>query len=176
GVSNFCWSLRTCEAQIVGDFSRQFQCYGPFDSRYCRRCNSFYWFVCQQRLSSKGCKQDSLHMLRKLCALLLQRKVLEVYMRAMGHFYCEIYLFDALQFCLYEQLRIGYKLVAKRDLYDPENALIGAFAGALTGAITTPLDVIKTRLMVQGASRQYKGVFDCVQKIVQEEGPSALAK
>ncbi|GLJ18106.1 hypothetical protein SUGI_0319770 [Cryptomeria japonica] len=84
--------------------------------------------------------------------------------------------FDALQFCLYEQLRIGYKKVAKRDLYDPENALIGAFAGALTGAITTPLDVIKTRLMVQGSSRQYKGVFDCVQKIVQEEGPYALAK
>lgn len=84
--------------------------------------------------------------------------------------------FDAIQFCIYEQLRIGYKLVAKRDLYDPENALIGAFAGAVTGAITTPLDVIKTRLMVQGTSKQYKGVFDCVQKIVREEGSSALTK
>lgn len=84
--------------------------------------------------------------------------------------------FDAIQFCIYEQLRIGYKLVAKRDLYDPENALIGAFAGAVTGAITTPLDVIKTRLMVQGTSKQYKGVFDCVQKIVQEEGASTLTK
>ncbi|CAI9109172.1 OLC1v1008943C2 [Oldenlandia corymbosa var. corymbosa] len=57
--------------------------------------------------------------------------------------------FDAIQFCIYEQLRIGYKLAAKRELKDPENAAIGAFAGALTGAITTPLDVIKTRLMVQ---------------------------
>jgi hypothetical protein len=38
---------------------------------------------------------------------------------------------------------------AKRELNDPENALIGAFAGAITGAITTPLDVMKTRLMVQ---------------------------
>lgn len=84
--------------------------------------------------------------------------------------------FDAIQFCIYEQLRIGYKLVAKRDLYDPENALIGAFAGAVTGAITTPLDVIKTRLMVQGTSKQYKGVFDCVQKIVREEGASTLTK
>jgi len=65
---------------------------------------------------------------------------------------------------------------AKRDLYDPENALIGAFAGAVTGAITTPLDVIKTRLMVQGTSKQYKGVFDCVQKIVREEGASTLTK
>ncbi|KAL2240986.1 UNVERIFIED_CONTAM: S-adenosylmethionine carrier 1, chloroplastic/mitochondrial [Sesamum indicum] len=84
--------------------------------------------------------------------------------------------FDAIQFCLYEQLRIGYKLAAKRDLNDPENAIIGAFAGALTGAITTPLDVIKTRLMVQGSANQYKGFFDCVQTIVREEGPSALLK
>ncbi|KAK9735018.1 hypothetical protein RND81_04G178000 [Saponaria officinalis] len=37
--------------------------------------------------------------------------------------------FDAIQFCLYEQLRFGYKLAAKRDLNDPENAIIGAFAG-----------------------------------------------
>eukprot|EP00252_Welwitschia_mirabilis_P021909 TRINITY_DN5754_c0_g1_i3.p1 TRINITY_DN5754_c0_g1~~TRINITY_DN5754_c0_g1_i3.p1 ORF type:complete len:317 (-),score=55.35 TRINITY_DN5754_c0_g1_i3:404-1240(-) len=84
--------------------------------------------------------------------------------------------FDAIQFCIYEQLRIGYKLAAKRDLYDPENALIGAFSGAITGAITTPLDVIKTRLMVQGSLRQYKGVFDCVSKIIHEEGYAAFAK
>ncbi|XP_022751009.1 S-adenosylmethionine carrier 1, chloroplastic/mitochondrial [Durio zibethinus] len=84
--------------------------------------------------------------------------------------------FDAIQFCIYEQLRIGYKAVAQRDLNDPENAIIGAFAGALTGAITTPLDVIKTRLMVQGSANQYKGIFDCVQTIVREEGPTALLK
>ncbi|KAK9105512.1 hypothetical protein Scep_022356 [Stephania cephalantha] len=84
--------------------------------------------------------------------------------------------FDAIQFCIYEQLRIGYKLAAKRDLNDPENALIGAFAGVFTGAVTTPLDVIKTRLMVQGSANQYKGIFDCVQTIVREEGPQALLK
>ncbi|XP_040369291.1 S-adenosylmethionine carrier 1, chloroplastic/mitochondrial-like [Rosa chinensis] len=45
----------------------------------------------------------------------------------------------------------GFKglYAAKRELNDPENAIIGAFAGALTGVITTPLNVIKTRLMVQ---------------------------
>ncbi|KAL6552209.1 S-adenosylmethionine carrier 1, chloroplastic/mitochondrial [Orobanche gracilis] len=57
-------------------------------------------------------------------------------------------------FCIYEQLRIG----------------------ALTGAITTPLDVIKTRLMVQGSGNQYKGIINCVQTIVREEGPAALLK
>lgn len=84
--------------------------------------------------------------------------------------------FDAIQFCIYEQLRIGYKLAARRDLNDPENAAIGAFAGALTGAITTPLDVIKTRLMIQGSANQYKGIVDCVQTILKEEGPPALLK
>ncbi|GMI90768.1 SAM TRANSPORTER1, S-adenosylmethionine carrier 1 [Hibiscus trionum] len=84
--------------------------------------------------------------------------------------------FDAIQFCIYEQLRMGYKLAARRDLNDPENAMIGAFAGAITGAVTTPLDVIKTRLMVQGSSKQYKGILDCVRTIMREEGTHTLLK
>ncbi|KAJ7969767.1 S-adenosylmethionine carrier 1, chloroplastic/mitochondrial [Quillaja saponaria] len=84
--------------------------------------------------------------------------------------------FDAIQFCIYEQLRIGYKLAARRDLSDPENAMIGAFAGVISGAITTPLDVIKTRLMVQGSADQYKGICDCVRTIINEEGSHALLK
>ncbi|CAJ1937957.1 unnamed protein product [Sphenostylis stenocarpa] len=84
--------------------------------------------------------------------------------------------FDAIQFCIYEQIRIGYMLAARRNLNDPENAIIGAFAGAVTGAITTPLDVIKTRLMVQGSANQYLGIFDCVQTIIKEEGPRAFLK
>ncbi|XP_047155038.1 S-adenosylmethionine carrier 1, chloroplastic/mitochondrial isoform X2 [Vigna umbellata] len=72
----------------------------------------------------------------------------------------------------------GFKgfYAARRNLNDPENAIIGAFAGALTGAITTPLDVIKTRLMVQGSANQYKGIVDCVQTIIKEEGPRAFLK
>ncbi|EMS68458.1 Putative mitochondrial carrier protein PET8 [Triticum urartu] len=84
--------------------------------------------------------------------------------------------FDAIQFCIYEQLRIGYKLMAKRELKDPENALIGAFAGAITGAITTPLDVLKTRLMVQGQTKQYSGIVSCAKTILREEGPGAFLK
>ncbi|XP_012570107.1 S-adenosylmethionine carrier 1, chloroplastic/mitochondrial isoform X1 [Cicer arietinum] len=84
--------------------------------------------------------------------------------------------FDALELCVYEQLRIGYKLAAKRDLNDPENAMLGAFAGAITGAVTTPFDVVKTRLMVQGTQKHYKGICDCVSTIVKEEGAHALFK
>ncbi|GFP83269.1 S-adenosylmethionine carrier 1 chloroplastic/mitochondrial [Phtheirospermum japonicum] len=90
--------------------------------------------------------------------------------------------FDAIQFCIYEQLRIGYKLAAKRDLNAPENAVIGAFAGALTGAITTPLDVIKTRLMVQGISPRvlwigiggsiFFGVLESTKQLLAERRPA----
>ncbi|XP_022895470.1 S-adenosylmethionine carrier 1, chloroplastic/mitochondrial-like [Olea europaea var. sylvestris] len=53
---------------------------------------------------------------------------------------------------------------------------ISSLVGAVTGALTTPLDVIKTRLMIQGSTNQYKGIFDCVQTVVREEGPRALLK
>ncbi|XP_050211624.1 S-adenosylmethionine carrier 1, chloroplastic/mitochondrial-like [Mercurialis annua] len=84
--------------------------------------------------------------------------------------------FDAIQFCIYEQLLMGYKLAVQRDLKDPEFALVGASAGAITAALTTPLDVVKTRLMLQGSSKQYNGVFDCFRTIVKEEGAHALLK
>ncbi|KAH9626052.1 hypothetical protein KSS87_000372 [Heliosperma pusillum] len=90
--------------------------------------------------------------------------------------------FDAIQFCIYEQIRIGYKLAARRELNDPENALIGAFAGAITGAITTPLDVIKTRLMIQGMAPRviwigiggsiFFGVLEKAKRVLSQGNPS----
>ncbi|RWW18736.1 hypothetical protein GW17_00017259 [Ensete ventricosum] len=61
--------------------------------------------------------------------------------------------FDAIQFCIYEQLRSGYKIAAGRELSDPENAVIGAFA-----------------------ANQYKGIISCAQTILKEEGPAAFLK
>ncbi len=40
--------------------------------------------------------------------------------------------------------------------------------------MTTPLDVLKTRLMTQGASGRYKGIVDCTMQIVRTEGWSAF--
>ncbi|KAK3043932.1 hypothetical protein RJ639_000631 [Escallonia herrerae] len=151
------------------------------------------------RWLSKACRLANLLQLLMLHALLLLRRGLKAFMqyvmlaslispqRLMFSLYDNSRLgyssfllpdlpFDAIQFCIYEQLRVGYKLAAKRDLNDHENAIIGAFAGAITGAITTPLDVVKTRLMVQGSENQYKGIFHCVGTIMREERPPAFFK
>lgn len=84
--------------------------------------------------------------------------------------------FDAIQFVFYEQTRAAYKVTVGRDLNPAETSVIGAVSGALTGAVTTPLDVLKTRLMTQGASGQYKGVFDCASKILRDEGAGAFMR
>jgi solute carrier family 25 S-adenosylmethionine transporter 26 len=87
--------------------------------------------------------------------------------------------FDAIEFVTYEQLKKGYKSVVlkdSRDLNPAEHSVFGAGAGAATGLVTTPLDVLKTRLMIQGQSGRYKNVWDCAVKICQEEGAAALFK
>ena len=48
----------------------------------------------------------------------------------------------------------SYKRVVlkdSRDLNPGEHSLFGAVAGAFTGLVTTPLDVLKTRMMLDGA-------------------------
>lgn len=46
-------------------------------------------------------------------------------------------------------------------------------------AVTMPVDVVKTRLQMDGsggAVKQYTGSLDCAKKLVAAEGPSALLK
>lgn len=41
---------------------------------------------------------------------------------------------------------------------------------------TTPLDVVKTRLMTQGERGQYGGIVDCARQIYREEGSAAFLR
>ena len=91
--------------------------------------------------------------------------------------------FDAIEFASYEQMKLAWSSVdggSGNEIKHHESAAIGAVAGMLTGAVTTPLDVVKTRLMTQGGKmgekRYYKGVLDCVTRTVAEEGWIALLK
>jgi solute carrier family 25 S-adenosylmethionine transporter 26 len=82
--------------------------------------------------------------------------------------------FDAIEFVAYERLKLAAKAALGRDPNAAEVSAIGAAAGGITGVVTTPLDVLKTRLMTQGAAGKYKGVFDAAVGIVRTEGWGAM--
>jgi hypothetical protein len=53
----------------------------------------------------------------------------------------------------------------------------GGFAGGVGALLTNPLDVVTARLMTQlpeGRGRSYKGTWDCLKRIAQEDGSRAL--
>lgn len=51
---------------------------------------------------------------------------------------------------------------------------IGAVAGIVTVYATMPLDVVKTRMQSLSAREEYRNTLDCMVKVVQREGFSAL--
>ncbi|KAJ9529832.1 hypothetical protein QJQ45_022243 [Haematococcus lacustris] len=90
--------------------------------------------------------------------------------------------FDAIEFVAYEQVSVngqlkqGLSTYLKRELKPQETSMIGAVAGGFTGLVTTPLDVLKTRLMTQGANGRYKSLVDAVVQIARDEGTAAFLK
>ena len=56
--------------------------------------------------------------------------------------------------------------------------MVNHFAGAPAASLTTPADVIKTRLQVVARKGQttYSGLIDCARKILREEGFQAFWK
>ena len=82
--------------------------------------------------------------------------------------------FSLIQFPLWEA---GKALVAdaQRSPCSPlESAALGSAAGAFSAAVTTPLDVTKTRLMV--SPEKYTGLVSAVSLIFREEGARAFLK
>jgi len=83
--------------------------------------------------------------------------------------------FDAIEFALYESMKEWWReFNSGKDVRGVEAAAIGAVAGAVTGAATTPLDVVKTRLMTNPEA--YRGIVDCVRTMVKEEGAMSMFK
>jgi solute carrier family 25 iron transporter 28/37 len=84
--------------------------------------------------------------------------------------------FTAVHFSTYEAVKrmLGQSAGEERLL---THVVAGGAAGALASGVTTPLDVVKTRLQTQGVTcRQYNSsnVFKTMGLIVREEGAKAL--
>lgn len=79
--------------------------------------------------------------------------------------------FSLIQFPLYELLK--KKIRDSRGGKEPlaiESAACGSVSGGLAAAMTTPLDVIKTRLMIgkDASGRHYTGLLDTIARVMQE--------
>jgi solute carrier family 25 aspartate/glutamate transporter 12/13 len=84
--------------------------------------------------------------------------------------------FSAVYFPCYAGLK---KFFSKEDKNSAESLLLaGTLAGAVAAAISTPADVIKTRLQVEARAGEavYKNIMDCFLRILKEEGGSAFFK
>lgn len=83
--------------------------------------------------------------------------------------------FDALQFPLYEYFKVELARRRGRPLHTWETSVCGSLAGGLAATVTTPLDVVKTRLMTQSAiAPKYHGLVHGLRTIAREEGLPTL--
>ncbi|KAH7915473.1 mitochondrial carrier domain-containing protein [Hygrophoropsis aurantiaca] len=86
--------------------------------------------------------------------------------------------FTSLQFPFYEllKLRLSHHL-ERKPLYAHEAAICGSIAGGTAAAITTPLDVLKTRVMLDlrdPSKQQIPSLLSRLRQIYVAEGMSAL--
>mmetsp|Transcript_36844 Transcript_36844/g.82551 ORF Transcript_36844/g.82551 Transcript_36844/m.82551 type:complete len:285 (-) Transcript_36844:71-925(-) len=81
--------------------------------------------------------------------------------------------FSAIQFPIYEELKISWaKMQGTKQVNSVQSATCGSVAGAVAAAVTCPLDVIKTRLMLGSDKnhKPYRGAADVVSRILRDEG------
>lgn len=86
--------------------------------------------------------------------------------------------FTCVQFPLYEYFKRTWGSKMKRPPSSIEAALFGSIAGGTAAAVTTPLDVVKTRIMLsqRRCGDGYGTILSTFQTIVKEEGAVALFK
>jgi solute carrier family 25 S-adenosylmethionine transporter 26 len=82
--------------------------------------------------------------------------------------------FTIIQFPLWEALKsysLSHSSSPNPSVSATQSALFGSLAGAVAAGFTTPLDVLKTRLML---ARERVGGLEMLRRILRESGPGAL--
>lgn len=87
---------------------------------------------------------------------------------------------NAFSFLFFNAFKMVYESLQDSAPNQRDTMALGAVAGALAAIIMTPVDVVKTRLMLQVADKDgnlpYKSIAHCMAVVASEEGPSALMK
>merc|ERR1719491_678130 len=80
--------------------------------------------------------------------------------------------FALIQFPLYERIKVEWSIYQNEEVSPIQAAACGSFSGSIAAAFTTPLDVVKTRLMI-GRDKDgvvYKSAMDVAGRLLREEG------
>lgn len=84
--------------------------------------------------------------------------------------------FTCIQFPLWEHMKSKLSAIKEDSVTPFEAAVCGSIAGGTAAAITTPLDVIKTRVMLSMQSNTKFNFITELNTIISQEGYSALLK
>ncbi|KAI9761021.1 MAG: hypothetical protein M4579_001284 [Chaenotheca gracillima] len=80
--------------------------------------------------------------------------------------------FTIIQFPLWEGMKEWRRKTAGRERISPfESGAFGSIAGAVAAGVTTPLDVLKTRMMLAKEKQRF---FPLLKQIVRDSGPRAF--
>lgn len=86
--------------------------------------------------------------------------------------------FSFIQFPIYEGLKKSWSSWQGKETSPTQGAACGSVAGAFAAAVTTPLDVAKTRIMLEAkggdAVKKYTGTVQTLKRIAADEGSAAL--
>ncbi|KAG8811680.1 mitochondrial aspartate-glutamate transporter agc1, partial [Serendipita sp. 401] len=119
-----------------------------------------------------GIKRGAGHIIKELGLFGLYRES--------NTLYCSDIPFSAIYFTAYSHLKkdVFHEGYNDKRLHFTETLAAAAIAGMPAAYLTTPADVVKTRLQVEARKGEsnYKGLLDAFRKILREEGPRALFK